>query len=68
MHTETHTNDGRTPGLPTRALAGFCHNCGICPYAARKPTSTFEKLMRWHHTWCPAWKAHTKLYGEKPLP
>lgn len=67
MQTKKHADDGRTLGLTTRALAGFCHHCGICPYAARRPDSTFEKLMRWHRTWCPAWKAHTKVYGEKSL-
>lgn len=54
-------------GITTRALAGFCHNCGICPYANRKPGSPFERLMRWHRTWCPAWGAHTKVYGVKDL-
>ncbi len=67
MDTRTEANDDRTHGLATRALAGFCHQCGICPYAARRPDSTFEKVMRWHRTWCPAWKAHTIVYGEKPL-
>jgi len=51
----------------TRMLAGVCHNCGICPLAARKPDSAFERLMRWHREWCPGWAAHTKVYGEKPL-
>jgi hypothetical protein len=51
----------------TKALAGLCQRCGICLSASRKPDSGFDKIMRWHRTWCPAWKAHTKLYGEKPL-
>jgi hypothetical protein len=54
-------------GVATRALAGLCHNCGICPYANRKPDSPFGRLMRWHRTWCPAWAAHTKVYGLKDL-
>lgn len=54
-------------GLATRALAGLCHNCGICPYANRKPDSPFGRLMRWHRNWCPAWAAHTKVYGLKDL-
>ena len=54
-------------GLVTRILAGFCHKCGICAYVDRKPNSTFGKVMRWHRKWCPAWAAHTKVYGEKPL-
>ena len=54
-------------GVITKALAAICHNCGICPFAASQPDSTFERVMRWHRTWCPAWNAHTKVYGEKPL-
>jgi hypothetical protein len=50
-----------------RVLAGICHHCGICPFAARKPDSAFDRVMRWHRAWCPAWNAHTKAYGEKPL-
>ena len=67
MQTRKCADDGPTLGLATRSLAGLCHHCGICPFAARRPESTFEKLMRWHRTWCPAWKAHTRVYGEKPL-
>ena len=29
--------------IATHILAGVCHNCGICPYANRKPNSAFEK-------------------------
>jgi len=35
--------------------------------ADRKPNSTFGKVMRWHRKWCPAWVAHTKVYGDSPL-
>jgi len=51
----------------TRALAGFCHNCRVCTYANRKPESAFGRLMEWHRDWCPAWAAHTKVYGLKDL-
>ena len=51
----------------TRALAGVCHNCGVCTYANRKPESDFGRLMEWHRGWCPAWAAHTKVYGLKDL-
>jgi hypothetical protein len=51
----------------TRGLAGVCHHCGICPFAERKPDSAFGRLMRWHRTWCPAWAAHTRVYGVIPL-
>lgn len=67
MNTTTQATDDRKHNLPTRALAGFCHQCGICPFAARRPDSTLEKAMRWHRTWCPAWKAHSSVYGEKRL-
>lgn len=49
----------------TRTLAGVCHHCGICPFAERRPDSAFGRLMRWHRNWCPAWAAHTRVYGEK---
>jgi hypothetical protein len=54
-------------GINTKILAGICYRCGICPYTNRKPESSFGKLMRWHRKWCPAWAAHTKVYGVKPL-
>ncbi len=54
-------------GTVTRALAGVCHGCGICTRADREPQSTFGRLMRWHRTWCPAWAAHTRVYGRKNL-
>ena len=67
MRSNMQTDDNRTLGLSTRALAGLCHHCGICPYAATRPDSILERTMRWHRTWCPAWNAHTKVYGAKPL-
>jgi hypothetical protein len=54
-------------GFTTRMLAEMCHNCGICARANKSPNSAFEKLMRWHRTWCPAWAAHTQVYGERTL-
>jgi len=54
-------------GMTTKVLARICHNCGICPFAARRPDSAIDRVMRWHRTWCPAWNAHTKVYGEKLL-
>jgi hypothetical protein len=54
-------------GIITRSLAGVCHKCGICAYAHKKKGSSFEKVMRWHRTWCPAWAAHSKVYGVKKL-
>ena len=65
--TKKSTQEVQQFDLGTRALAGVCHNCGICPYANRKPDSAFNKVMRWHRKWCPAWAAHTKVYGVKSL-
>ena len=67
MNTSLKGSDHLEFGMTTRALAGVCHHCGICASAAKTPGSVFEKTMRWHRTWCPAWKAHTKVYGEKAL-
>ena len=67
MNTNMSKSDHQQFGMSTRALAGLCHHCGLCAFAARKPGSPFEKTMRWHRTWCPAWKAHTSVYGVKPL-
>jgi hypothetical protein len=54
-------------GLVTRSLAGFCHSCGVCVYANRDPESALGRVMEWHRGWCPAWAAHTKVYGLKDL-
>jgi len=67
METRNPAENGQPSGLPTLALAKLCHHCGICPFAARRTGSGFERVMRWHRTWCPAWKAHEIVYGAKPL-
>jgi hypothetical protein len=59
--------DDKQYGLVTRGLANMCHKCPICPHADKKPNSSFGKIMRWHRTWCPAYIAHIKIYGEKNL-
>lgn len=56
-----------SPGPLTLTLATVCHGCGICARAERKPTSAFGRLMRWHRKWCPAWAAHSRVYGPKLL-
>lgn len=63
----TNTGVKGQNGLATGILARVCHSCKVCPYAAKRPNSLFERLMRWHRKWCPAWAAHTKVYGEKAL-
>jgi len=67
MVTENEGQEKRQFGIITKFLAGRCHNCTVCEYAEKKPDSAFGKFMQWHRTWCPAWAAHTKVYGEKPL-
>jgi hypothetical protein len=59
--------DYKDYSISNRAWAGLCHNCGVCPFADKKPQSMFGKAMRWHRTWCPGWANHTRIYGRKPL-
>ncbi len=44
--TKESTQEKDQFGITTIIFAGICHNCGICPYAARSPGSVFDKLMR----------------------
>ena len=67
MAANNNTQEDKQFGFITRTMARSCHNCKMCPHADRKPDSILGKLMRWHRTWCPAWAAYTKVYGEKPL-
>jgi hypothetical protein len=67
MDTNDSTQNAQNYGVATRAWAKLCHSCGICRYAAKKPDSTFERVMCWHRTWCPGWNSHTKVYGLKQL-
>jgi len=67
MNDNAPTHRNLQHGATTLALAKFCDSCGVCPYAAKRPGSTLERVMRWHRTWCPAWSSHTKVYGLKQL-
>jgi hypothetical protein len=40
MISSSESNSGKKFSATTRALAGLCHSCGICPYAASKPDSS----------------------------
>ena len=51
-------------GAVTKLMAKSCDNCALCNYARENPDKMFGKFMHWHGTWCPAWKAHQKVYGE----
>ena len=65
--TKKSTEEVKQFGLATRGWAGLCHNCGICPYANKKPDSALNKVMIWHRKWCPGWNSHLKVYGVKSL-
>ena len=47
----------------TRVMAKRCDNCALCNHARKNPESMFGRVMEWHGTWCPAWKAQKKVYG-----
>lgn len=51
----------------TRMLAAFCHDCGVCRYAARRPGSVFGRFTGWCRSWCPESAAHSRVYGDQPL-
>ncbi len=67
MLSDIDSTSGEDFSKTVRTLARICHSCGICPYAASMPDSTLDRVMRWHRSWCPAWRAHSRVYGEKPL-
>ena len=67
MESKRNTTQKMRYGIVTNSLANLCHHCNICKYANRKPRSNFNKIMVWHRKWCPAWAAHTKVYGLKKL-
>jgi hypothetical protein len=48
-----------------RFLAEICDLCPLCRYARENPDTRVGKIMAWHGTWCPAWKAHQQLEKEK---
>jgi len=54
-------------GFYSRQMGNFCHNCGMCSFADKNPGSSFGRLMRWHRTWCPGYREHKRIYGEKDL-
>ena len=47
-----------------KMLAGLCNSCPLCRYARKKPDSLLGKIVCWHGSWCPAWKAWEQVYGE----
>jgi hypothetical protein len=65
--TRSCTNREDDFGFFTRMLADLCHNCGTCRYTARRSGSPFSRFMGWRRNWCPAWAAHSRVYGDEPL-
>lgn len=50
------------------ALARHCENCPACKFARRRPDHWFGRLVLWHGTWCPCWKAWEDVYGTQAPP
>lgn len=48
-----------------RFLGKTCDGCRLCRYARDNPSTMFGRIMAWHGTWCPAWKAQQKLELER---
>jgi hypothetical protein len=44
-------------------MAKRCEHCLLCKRARAKPETRFGRLMAWHGTWCPFWKAHQEVYA-----
>ena len=45
-------------------LAGICNSCPLCSYARKNPDTKIAKVVQWHGSWCPMWKAWEEVYGE----
>lgn len=50
-----------------KTLAGICNSCPLCRYARKNPDALIGKVMHWHGTWCPMWKAWEEIYGEDAI-
>ena len=53
--------------LSTRIMAKRCDTCPVCKAARNKPDTRFGRVMAWHGSWCPFWKAHEQVYGKEPV-
>ena len=54
--------------LATRVMAKRCETCPICRHARAHPETRLGRVMAWHGTWCPFWKAHEQVYSEELPP
>ncbi len=48
-----------------RLMAERCDRCRLCNYARENPDTWVGKIMAWHGTWCPFWKAQQELEKER---
>ncbi len=51
----------------TRFLGTTCDECSFCRYARENPETLAGKIMAWHGTWCPAWKAQKEIEKERQM-
>lgn len=63
----SHTDSGDTFSFFTRMMAGACHGCPMCGAADRNPRSRIGRAMRWQRSWCPGWKARSRVYGDESI-
>ena len=48
-----------------RFLGERCDRCSLCNYARKNPDTLIGKIMAWHGTWCPSWKAQQQIEKER---
>ncbi len=48
----------------SHALKTHCESCRIC-HTERKPESVVSRILKWHKTWCPAWRAYQRYLEEE---
>ncbi len=49
--------------LGTRIMAKRCGSCPACKHARNNPETRFGRVMAWHGSWCPFWKAYEQVNG-----
>ena len=59
------TEQSEAVGWFSTFMANRCENCILCKYARERPDTAWSRMMHLHGKWCPFWKAHKKIYGEK---
>ena len=41
-------------------MASKCATCSMKKKAEENPQAIMSKILKWHTTWCPGWKAYQK--------